>query len=156
MTRSPNYPKSKGFIESLVKIVKKVLKEAQRSNSDPNIALLFLRSTPIDNKLELELLLGQQIEDNLPRRIQNNHTSDEVILRLPERQASQYFYYDQHTHVLPSLTPGEQVTVQTPRTREWRSAGVTNKAKGTPRSFNVSTENGEELHRNRSQIRQIP
>ena len=158
VTSSPNYPKSNGFIESQVKIVKKVLKKAQRSNSDPNIALLCLRSTPIDNKLPspAELLLGRQIQDNLPRRIQNNYTSDEVIHRLQERQASQKFYYDQHTHVLPRLTPGEQVTVQNPRTLEWRPAVVTNKAEETPRSYNVSTEIGKELRRNRSHIRQIP
>ena len=158
VTSSPNYPKSNGFIESQVKIVKKVLKKAQRSNSDPNIALLCLRSTPIDSKLPspAELLLGRQIQDNLPRKIQNNHSSDEVIHRLQERQASQKFYYDQHTHVLPSLTPGEQVTVLNPRTLEWKPAVVTNKAEGTPRSYNVSTQNGKELRRNRSQIRQIP
>ena len=33
---------------------------------------------------------------------------------------------------------------------------VTNKAEGTPLSYNVSTENGKELRRKRSQIRQIP
>ena len=71
VTSSPNYPKSNGFIESQVKIVKKVLKKAQRSNSDPNIALLYLRWTPIDNKLPspAQLLLGRQIQDNLPKKI---------------------------------------------------------------------------------------
>ena len=33
---------------------------------------------------------------------------------------------------------------------------VTNKAKESPRSYNVSTEFGKELRRNRSHIRQIP
>ena len=152
------YPKSNGFIESQVKILKKVLKKAQRSNSDPNIALLCLRSTPIDNKLPSpsELPSGWQIQGNLPRKIQNNHTSNEVIHRLPERQASQKLYYDQHTHILLSLTPGDQVTIQNPKTPEWKPAVVTNKAEGTLSSYNVSTENGKELHRNRSQIRQIP
>ena len=77
VTCSPNYPKSNGFIESQVKIVKRVLEKAQRSNSDPNIALLCLRSAPVDNKLPspAELLLGRQIQDNLPRKIKNNHTS---------------------------------------------------------------------------------
>ena len=53
--------------------------------------------------------------------------SDEVIYRLQERQASQKFYYDQHAHVLPSLPPGEWVTVQNPRTLEWKPAIITNK-----------------------------
>ena len=142
---SPNYPKSNGFIESQVKIVKRVLKKAQRSNLDPNIALLCLRSTPIDNRppSPAELLLRRQIQNNLPRKIQSNHTSDEVIHRLQEGQASQTFYYDQHTHVLPSLTPEEQVTVQNPGTLEWKPAVISNTAEGTPRSYNASTEHGK-------------
>ena len=155
MTSSPNYPKSNGFIERQVKIVKRVLKKVQRSNSDPNIALLCLRPTPIDNKLPspAELLLGWQ--DNLPRKITSNHTSDEVIHRLQERQVSQKFNYDQYTHVLPSLTPGEQVSIQNPRTLKWKLAVITNKAEGTPRSYNICTEHGKELLRKRSQQRQI-
>ena len=82
--------------------------------------------------------------------------SDEVIHRLQERQASQKFYYDQHTHVLPSLTPGERVTVQNPRTLEWKPAVITNKPERAQRSYNVSTEHGKELRGNRSKIRQIP
>ncbi|KAK2547908.1 hypothetical protein P5673_031994 [Acropora cervicornis] len=78
ITCSPNYPISNGFIESRVKIVKRVLKKAPRSNSDPNIALLCLRSTPIDNKLQFpaELLLRRQIQGDLPRKIESNHMSD--------------------------------------------------------------------------------
>ena len=76
VTSSPNYPRSNGFIESQVKSVKRALKKAKRSNSDPNIALLCLRATPIDSKLPspAELLLGRQVQDNLPRKIQSDHT----------------------------------------------------------------------------------
>ena len=71
VTSSPSYPKSNGFIESEVKIVK-----ARRSNSDPNIALLCLRSTPIDKKLPspTDLLLGRQIPGNQPRNCQRHHS----------------------------------------------------------------------------------
>ena len=48
VTSSPHYPRSNGCIESQVKIVKKTLRKAKKSNIDPNIALLCLRSTPID------------------------------------------------------------------------------------------------------------
>jgi len=114
---SPNYPHSNGFIENQVKIVKGALKKAKRSNSDPNIALLCLRATPIDSKLlsPAELLLGRQVQDNLPRKILNDHTHDNVISRLQERQVPQKYYHDQHTAALPSLVPGQQVTIQNPR-----------------------------------------
>ena len=55
--------------------------------------------------------------------------SDEVNHRLQERQATQKFYYDQHTHVLSSLTPGERITVQNPKTLEWKPAVITYEGK---------------------------
>ena len=71
VTSSPHYPRSNGFIESQVKIVKKTLQKAKKSNIDPNIALLCLRSTPIDGQLPspAELLFGRQVQDNLPRKV---------------------------------------------------------------------------------------
>ena len=130
VTSFPIYPHSNGFIDSQVKSVKRTLKKAKRSNSDPNIALLCLRATPIDNKLPspAELLLGRQVQDNLPRKIQSDHThADDVISRLKERQAQQKYYHDQHTTVLPSLVPGQQVTIQNPKTPEWKPAVVLHK-----------------------------
>ena len=106
MTSSPNYPHSDGLIESQVKSVKRALKKTKRSNSDPNIALLCLRVTPIGSKLPYptELLLGQ---DNLTRKIPIDHTLDDVISRRKERQPQQMYYHDQHTAALPSLVPGQ-------------------------------------------------
>ena len=158
VTSSPNYPRSNGFIESQVKSVKRALKKAKRSNSDPNIALLCLRATPIDSKLPspAELLLGRQVQDNLPRKFQRDHTYDDVIGRLQERQAQQKYYHDQHATALPSLVPGQQVTIQNPKTLEWKPAIVLDKAREAPRSYIVSTPSGKELRRNRSHIRQVP
>lgn len=72
VTSSPHYPRSNGFIESQVKIVKKTFQKAKKSNTDPNIALLCLRSTPIDGQLPspAELLFGRQVRDDLPRQRQ--------------------------------------------------------------------------------------
>ena len=158
VTSCPNYPRSNGFIESQVKVVKRALKKAKVSNADPNMALLCLRATPIDNKLPspAELLFGRQVQDNLPRKIQNDQASDDVVNRLQERQAQQKYYYDQHTATLPSLVHGERVTIQNPRTLKWDPAVVLNKVEGVPRSYTVSTPSGKQLRRNRSQIRQIP
>ena len=155
VTSSPNYRCSNGFIESQLKSIKKVLKKAKRSHSNPNTALLCLRATPINNKVPspAELLLGRQIQDNLPRKIQTNQIHDDVIHRLQERQAQQKYYYDKHTTVLPGLVQGEQVTVQNPKTLEWKPAEVHVLVKigGARRSYIVSTPSGKELP-----IRQIP
>ena len=97
------------------------------------------------------------MQDNLPRKIQSDHThADDVISRLKERQAQQKYYHDQHATVLPSLVPGQQVTIQNPKTLEWKPAGVLHKTGGLAQSYVVSTPSGKELRRNRSQIRQVP
>ena len=84
VTSSPNYPRSTGFIESQVKIVKTTLKKVKGSNADPNIALLCLRATPVHNKLPspAELLLGRPVQDDLPRKIKRDLASNDVISRL--------------------------------------------------------------------------
>ena len=51
VTSSPHYPRSNGFIESQVKIVKRTLEKVAKDNGDPHLALLYLRSTPVDSKL---------------------------------------------------------------------------------------------------------
>ena len=70
VTSSPHHPQSNGFIESQVKIVKHALAKAAKSGLDAGLALLCVRSTPVDNKSKspAELLFGRQLQDNLPRR----------------------------------------------------------------------------------------
>ena len=61
-----------------------------------------------------------------------------------------------HAAALPSLVPGQQVTIQNPKTLEWKPAIVLDKAREAPRSYIVSTPGGKGLRRNRSHIRQVP
>ena len=151
---SPNYPRSNGLIESQVKSTKRAFKKAKRSNSDPNIALLCLRATPIDSKLPspAELLLRRQEQDNIPRKIQSDHTHDDVIGRLQERQVQQKYFHGQHAAALPFLVPGQQVTIQNPKTLKWKPAVVLDKPKEAPWYYIVSTPSGKELCRNQSHI----
>ena len=51
VTSSPHYPKPNGFIERTVKTVKMTLKKAESSKLDPYLALLCIRTTPVDNVL---------------------------------------------------------------------------------------------------------
>ena len=51
VTSSPHYPRSNGFVESQVKSTKATPLKAKMTQADPNMALLCLRSTPIDHKL---------------------------------------------------------------------------------------------------------
>lgn len=158
ITSSPIYPRSNGFIESQVKSVKAVLAKAKKTHTDPNLALLCLRATPIDGKLPspAELLLGRKIQDNLPRMIARTNDSDDVINRLEYRQEVQKHYHDRHVKILPALHPGQPITVRDPTTRKWNPAIVKEKLEDVPRSYQVSTPAGGELRRNRVHIRSVP
>ena len=44
---SPRYPQSNGFSEAMVKVVKGIMEKAEESGSDPHLAMLIYRATPI-------------------------------------------------------------------------------------------------------------
>ena len=44
---SPRYPQSNGFIEAMVKTVKNIMEKAEESGSDPHLAMLIYRATPL-------------------------------------------------------------------------------------------------------------
>lgn len=156
ITSSPHYARSNGFIESQVKLVKRTIKKAKLDGKDPNKALLNLRTTPIDNKLPspAELLLGRQIQDNLPRRLPRSNDSEDVHNNLSRRQMDQKFYHDRNVRDLPPLSVGQDVSVQLPTTKKWVPGIVTEKCDKTPRSYIVSTPTGKSVRRNRSHLRQ--
>jgi len=157
ITSSPHYPQSNGFIESQVKTVKKTLIKAQATQTDPHMALLCLRATPIDNKLQspAQLLMGRTIQDNLPRKIQRDITSDDVTERLQQRQEQQKYYHNRNTKPLPTLLPRQSVTIQDPVSLRWKPAVIKEKIQEVPRSYTVTTTTtGRELRRNRVHTRE--
>ena len=73
MTSSPHYPQSNGLVERFIQTVKHSLGKAKASGNDPNIALLCIRTTPVDSNVPSpgELLFGRKLRGNLPVRIPN-------------------------------------------------------------------------------------
>ena len=99
VTSSPRYPRSNGFIERTIQTVKLTMQKAKRSNIDMDLALLCIRSTPIDGTLptSAEILSGRKIRSNLPMKITNNlHNKDAIQQRLQERQTTQKLSHDYH------------------------------------------------------------
>ncbi|GFS27367.1 endogenous retrovirus group K member 11 Pol protein [Elysia marginata] len=159
-TSSPYYPQSNGFIERMAQTIKTALKKCKSSKSDPQLALLSLRSTPIDTYLPspAEILFGRHIQGTLPSKIKGtNPKSVDIKQRLTDRQITRKHYYDTHTKELPVLQPNSKVTVLDTTTGKWSPATVM-KHSGEPRTYVVQTDSGQILCRNRLHLRetQIP
>lgn len=157
VTSSPGFPQSNGFAERMVQTIKNTLKKSKDSGSDPHLALLCLRSTPIDNSLPApsELLCGRKFKNNLVVKIRNKVTfSDEVQERLIERQSQQKYFHDRSgVKELPQLMPGQRVTVQSD-SGKWTPAIVRDQCQ-EPRSYQVELPGGKIVRRNRRHLRSV-
>ena len=74
ITSSPRYPQSNGFIERMVQTIKNTLKKAKQSKMDYQMALLCLRTTPLDNHLPspAEILYNRKIRTMIPTLLDKN------------------------------------------------------------------------------------
>ena len=155
ITSSPRYPKSNGFIERQVQTVKNTLTKAEKSGKDLSMARLCLRSTPIDSQLPspAELLYQRKLKSNLPLRIKHQMPNrDQISQRLVERQQSMKYYHDRNAHDLSPLATGQHVRIQDQRTKKWLP-GIVSCKRPEPRSYEVQTQYGSTLRRNRCHLR---
>ena len=160
VTSSPRYPKSNGFVERQNRTVKATLKKAKKTNTDLDLALLCLRTTPVSHNMDSpgELLCGRKLKANLPVKIQNTVSDPEAVnIELQNRQKTQKYYHDKHSSVneFPPLYPGQSVMFQDYHTKQWQPALVVSRAE-EPRSFIVQNSNGQLFRRNRRFIRNRP
>ena len=155
VTSSPHYPQSNGFIERQIQTVKAALTKAYQARSDPDLALLCLRATPISAHLPsaMEILNGRKARSNLPEK-PIKPSPNNIREELQHRQMVQKMYYDRNAKDLPDLTPGQQVRHQD-QSGKWQEATVLEKC-DEPRSYLVQTPRGQELRRNRVQLRDVP
>lgn len=160
VTPSPHFHQSNGFIERMVQTVKGTMKKCEDSRTDPNLALLCLRTTPVDHQIpslaELLILFARKIKGNLPSKVRNMLPDKDGIYKHHEKwQEKTKEYYDQGARDLPELPPEQQVLIQDPQPHTWGKAVVQDKCP-EPRSYLVTTEEGTTLRRNRKHIRAEP
>ena len=157
VTSSPRYAQSNGFIESMVGYVKPVLRKAKQSRTDPQLALLCLRGTPIDSHLPspAELLYGKRIRTNLPVKNECKTSHMEARERLIQRSDQGSTQYNSSSGPeLSELLPGMKVLVQSDNKSQWVPGVVQSKCK-EPRSYIIQSPNGSLLCRNRRFIQEI-
>jgi transposase InsO family protein len=111
VTTSPYYSQANRFIERNVQTVKNLLQKCKESGSDPHLAMLCLRTTPINHHLPspAEMLNSRNYQSNLPSLSKPTlfpKIDDETNAKLQARQDLQTFYYDKSSRDLPEVYPG--------------------------------------------------
>uniref|UniRef100_UPI003AAE90D4 latent-transforming growth factor beta-binding protein 1-like n=1 Tax=Centroberyx gerrardi TaxID=166262 RepID=UPI003AAE90D4 len=141
-----------GKAEKGVQIVKRLLKKAAHSNTDPYLALMSYRAAPLESgKSPAELLLGRKIHTRLPSHgTRMPEHRDEVwpdkARRLQQKQKTC------HDHTATALAPLQEkdvVRMEGPRSWAKRATVLQQVA---PRSYSVMTENGDVFRRNRKHL----
>ncbi|XP_077545271.1 uncharacterized protein LOC144158324 [Haemaphysalis longicornis] len=141
VTSSPEFPRSNGLAEKGVQITKRLLKKTRNARGDFWLGLLAYRSSPLtDGRSPGELLQGRRLRARLP--------DFNPPLRSPVKK------HRQRTtgRTLQPLQPEQLVRI---RGQVWSQRG---KVLGevAPRSYQVATENGTTLRRNRQHLRPTP
>lgn len=142
ITSSPYFAQSNGKAEKGVQIIKRLWAKSLESNSDPYLALLNYRSSPLINgRSPAELLMNRTLRTRVPR----------VKATLPVRtaQSQQKRYYDREAHDLPPLKVGNVVRLRS--SNRWNTKGaIQNQV--APRSYAILTEDGKQFIRNRRHL----
>ncbi|UYV63574.1 K02A2.6-like [Cordylochernes scorpioides] len=144
VTSSPRYPKSNGFIESFVKIVKERISKSK----DPYLALLAYRATPLANGFSpAELSMGRRVRTTIPTPTKQHQPPNLKNLKNQEaiQSEKQKYYFDRAKGVreLPPLDVNDRIWLT-----DLKTPGVIISKADTPRSYMVDTPRGR-VRRNR-------
>ena len=152
-TSSPKYPQSNGQVENAVGTLKRMLKKAFEDGTDPYIALLEYRNTPVTGMeySPAQLLMSRRLRSKLPttHELLKPAVVPDASAKLKATRSDYKLYFDQHAKPLPDLLPGDAARIHTKG--EWLPAVVQGAVK-EPRSFLVKTQTGKVLRRNRRDL----
>ncbi|KAE8276916.1 Retrovirus-related Pol polyprotein [Larimichthys crocea] len=149
VTSSPQHAQANGKSEKGVHIIKQILKKTTDSKSDPYLALLSYRAAPLECGLSpAELLMNRKLRTTLPcyTAIKPNTGTQKKFKDMKWKQKQRY---DKSTKPLSPLAKDDVVRIQDQDA--WnRKATVLQEVR--PRSYEVLTEEGNVLRRNRRSL----
>ena len=128
VTSSPHHPEGDGFAKSMVKVVKQMLQHAKYSGSDPHLALLSYRATPLDSKIAspAELMYQRCLQSTLPSCLRNTAPDAEDTQEALNNQANKSKANHDCT-AAPERAPfyaGQDVSVWDPQRCLWVPAKI--------------------------------
>ena len=153
VTTSPHHARSNGKAESAVKAAKSALRKASAANTDPWLALLSIRNTPLQtlNLSPAQLMFSRVTRSTLPvlaQTLKPAAVPDDVTTRRSQQQQQQASSHDRSAKDLPKLLPGDTVRVQPedPHHKEWRKGVVVEEVRDRTYDIDVG---GKRYSRNR-------
>lgn len=155
MTSSPYHPKSNGKAVSAVKVVKSLIKKAQRDNKDPWLSLLDYRNTPTTGMQTspAQRLMSRRTKTLVP--ISSNLLYPEVLEgvqnQIQRKRHMAKSFHDRNVKVLPDLEIGQEVRLSPlQRGKPWKAGNCVEKL--SDRSYMVEAD-GELFRRNRHDLK---
>ena len=152
---SPTYAQSNGLAEIGIKVVKHI---TEKSPGDPFKALQAYRAAPNGSGYSpAQLFLGRRIKTTLPVPAELLRPVvpdiDEHLEYLRQRRDRAKADYDRRHRAkdLSPLSPGDRVYIP-----DMRVHGHVVQERGEPRSYDVATDNGGNLRRNRRDLILLP
>ena len=154
---SPRYAKGHALIERHVQTIEKCMMKCKASGRDFDLALLALRTTPLDATLRSpgEILNGRKYRSTLPEIPPRNiaRKNKQIRERLQQKQSKSAEYYNRSVKGKDELVVGQSVRLYNLKQKVWEPATVTGLA-NTPRSYFVQRfDGGAPLRRNRIHIK---
>ena len=150
-TSSPNYPQSNGFIERQIQTVKRLMEKATSTGRSFQEALTGLRATPITEAMPspAEILHGRNLTTRKPVSVDLTAVRQHLI----QFQAKYIKQHDKARRARSqrALVIGEEVYHMTTG-NNW-VIGIISGTRDSGRSYDVLTEGGTSLRRNRSHLK---
>ena len=157
VTSSPGHAQSNGLAESAVKTAKRLIRKAHEDGKDPWLALLDHRNTPTEGMRSspVQRLMSRRTRTLLPARetLLKPKLTESVQEERNKIKMKQAFYYNRNAKNLLPLEKGDTVRLQPLKNRKepWKKATVQEEV--NVRSYNVLTEDGSLLRRNRRHLK---
>ena len=157
---SPGNSKANGAAEAAVKTAKRIMRKSKALNEDFHKGLLNHRNTPTEglNTSPAQRLLGRRTKTMLPtasEKLKPGYENPQQETSLKQNMRAKAIENSGGRDLRP-LKEGDSVRLQpfAPGDKEWRQATVTQAL--SSRSYEVQTESGRHLKRNRVHMRAKP
>ena len=150
-TSSPTYSQSNGQAERSVQTLKKILKKTHEENTDPYLALLEYRNTPVSGMKysPAQMLMSRRLRTKIP--VATSLLTPNIVdpsAELIKAQSGQKRYYDRCANPLKPLQKGDVVCYR--KNKKWNKSCVVD-VRPEPRSYTICGEKGF-LRRNRRHL----